>query len=148
MVEQHDPELDALRRTVLVANRKGGVGKTSVVTTIASMIARPDRRVLVIDSDSQGNATKSDLGVTGDDGRSFMSALQYGDQLTVVVLNVGTVNQTVTLDTGGFAVADSELFQTRYVPGASETWANLGALPADGTLEIPPRAVLTLVLRS
>lgn len=84
MVEQNDPELDALRRTVLVANRKGGVGKTSVVTTIASMIARPDRRVLVIDSDSQGNATKSDLGVTGDDGRSFMSALQYGDQLTVV----------------------------------------------------------------
>jgi cellulose biosynthesis protein BcsQ len=48
------------------------------------MIARPDRRVLVIDSDSQGNATKSDLGVTGDDGRSFMSALQYGDPMAVM----------------------------------------------------------------
>lgn len=84
MTDENDPELEALRRTVLVANRKGGVGKTSVVTTIASMIARPDRRVLVIDSDSQGNATKSDLGVTGDDGRSFMSALQYGDRMTVM----------------------------------------------------------------
>lgn len=84
MMVEHEPDLDALRRTVLVANRKGGVGKTSVVTTVASMIARPDRRVLVIDSDSQGNATKSDLGVSGDDGRSFMSALQYGDELTVM----------------------------------------------------------------
>jgi cellulose biosynthesis protein BcsQ len=85
MADQQNPEIQALRRTVLVANRKGGVGKTSVVTTVASMIASPDRRVLVIDSDSQGNATKSDLGVTdGDDGRSFMSALQYGDQMTVL----------------------------------------------------------------
>jgi cellulose biosynthesis protein BcsQ len=85
MTEQQHHESQALRRTVLVANRKGGVGKTSVVTTLASMIARPDRRVLVIDSDSQGNATKSDLGVTdGDEGRSFMSALQYGDQMAVL----------------------------------------------------------------
>lgn len=84
MTDEPDLEIEALRRTVLVANRKGGVGKTSVVTTVASMIARPDRRVLVIDSDSQGNATKSDLGVSGDDGRSFMSALQYGDQLAVL----------------------------------------------------------------
>lgn len=84
MPQQLDSDLEALSRTVLVANRKGGVGKTSVVTTVASMIARPDRRVLVIDSDSQGNATKSDLGVTGgDEGRSFMSALQYGDDLVV-----------------------------------------------------------------
>lgn len=84
MIQQPDSDLEALSRTVLVANRKGGVGKTSVVTTVASMVARPDRRVLVIDSDSQGNATKSDLGVVdGDDGRSFMSALQYGDDLAV-----------------------------------------------------------------
>lgn len=84
MADPHDSELDDLRRTVLVANRKGGVGKTSVVTTVASMIARPDRRVLVIDSDSQGNATKSDLGVSGDEGRSFMNALQYGDRMEVL----------------------------------------------------------------
>ncbi|BBG05762.1 MULTISPECIES: ParA family protein [Pseudonocardia] len=84
MADQQPSENEDLRRTVLVANRKGGVGKTSIVTTVASMIARPDRKVLVIDSDSQGNATKSDLGVSGDEGRSFMNALQYGDRMEVL----------------------------------------------------------------
>lgn len=84
MADQQTSENEDLRRTVLVANRKGGVGKTSIVTTVASMIARPDRKVLVIDSDSQGNATKSDLGVSGDEGRSFMNALQYGDRMEVL----------------------------------------------------------------
>ena len=69
----------ALARLVLVANQKGGVGKTSIVTALAGLIARPDRRVLVIDADPQGNATSSDLGVQGDRGRGLMMALQHGE---------------------------------------------------------------------
>ena len=69
----------ALARVVLVANQKGGVGKTSIVTALAGLIARPDRRVLVVDADPQGNATSSDLGIRGDRGRGLMMALQYGE---------------------------------------------------------------------
>lgn len=76
-------ESAALARLVLVANQKGGVGKTSIVTALAGLIARPDRRVLVVDADPQGNATASDLGVRGDRGRGLMMALQYGEPPTV-----------------------------------------------------------------
>lgn len=76
--------LPGLERVLLVANQKGGVGKTSIVTAMGSLIARPDRRVLIVDADPQGNATGSDLGVAGDRGRSLMMALQYGEPLNVL----------------------------------------------------------------
>ncbi len=44
-------------RVITVANRKGGVGKTSSVIQIASGLARRGERVLVIDGDPQGNLT-------------------------------------------------------------------------------------------
>jgi cellulose biosynthesis protein BcsQ len=77
------PHPPALSRVMLVANQKGGVGKTSIVTAMGSLIARPDRRVLIVDADPQGNATTSDLGVDGDRGRSLTMALQYGEPLKV-----------------------------------------------------------------
>ena len=84
MAISQDAELQALQRTVLVANQKGGVGKTSIVTALAGLVGRPDRRVLVVDADPQGNATSNDLGVEGDRGRSLVTALQYGDAPEVV----------------------------------------------------------------
>ena len=42
-------------RVVTVINQKGGVGKTTTVINIAAQIALRGFRVLVIDSDSQGN---------------------------------------------------------------------------------------------
>lgn len=78
-----EADVPALRRVVLVANQKGGVGKTSIVTALAGLIARPERRVLIVDADPQGNATSSDLGVSGDRGRSLMMSLQYGEPLQV-----------------------------------------------------------------
>tara|TARA_B100000945_G_scaffold321210_1_gene334462 strand:+ start:804 stop:1754 length:951 start_codon:yes stop_codon:yes gene_type:complete len=49
-------------RVVTVINQKGGVGKTTSVINIASQIALRGLRVLVIDSDSQGNCATG-LGV-------------------------------------------------------------------------------------
>ncbi len=44
-------------QVIAVANRKGGVGKSSLATNLAAGLAELDRRVLVIDMDSQASAT-------------------------------------------------------------------------------------------
>ena len=49
-------------RVVTVTNQKGGVGKTTTVINIASQLALRGHRVLVVDSDSQGNCATG-LGV-------------------------------------------------------------------------------------
>lgn len=73
-----------LSRVILVANQKGGVGKSSIVSAMAGMVASDDRSVLVIDADQQGNVSRNDLGVAGDKGRSLAMALQYAQPLEPV----------------------------------------------------------------
>jgi chromosome partitioning protein len=53
-------------KTVVVANQKGGVGKTTTTVNLSACLALADQDVLVIDTDPQGNLS-SGLGISRED---------------------------------------------------------------------------------
>src|SRR5204862_117874 len=82
------PPRRTLRRQLFL-NFKGGTGKTSVSTSYAFRLAEMGHRVLVIDLDSQGHASKC-LGICGEEAdRTLFDAIIKKEPVETVILKTG-----------------------------------------------------------
>ncbi len=75
-----------MARIIVIANQKGGVGKTTTAINLSASLAAVERRTLLIDSDPQGNATTG-LGISKDPARrTLYHALILSDPMSKVIM--------------------------------------------------------------
>ena len=86
-----------MARIFVVANQKGGVGKTSVAVNLAASLAHYKRRVLLADLDPQGNATTG----SGVDKTACAQTI-YG-----VLLGEHSIRDAIVAAEGGYDVLPS-----------------------------------------
>lgn len=110
-----------MRRVIAIANGKGGVGKTTLTAALAGRLAATGSRVLVVDTDPQGNLAR-DLGYDAQDGTSLALAITHGMPLQVV----RDVRERLDVVPGGAALWDvGAAFTARGARG--QTLPGLGA---------------------
>jgi chromosome partitioning protein len=98
-----------MAKTFAVVNQKGGVGKTTTSVNLAAYMADAGQRVLLVDTDPQGNAT-SGLGIVKSSLHGCLYDVLINDEpLEAVIVSAGHNGLDLVPATLDLAGADIEL---------------------------------------
>ena len=77
----------AMSKSISVCNQKGGVGKTTTAVNVGAYLALSGKRVLIIDLDSQGNATISSGSEKGVTSKTVYDVIVEGASFDDVIVS-------------------------------------------------------------